>query len=252
MGVWDQPNFDIQLPNKRAYSFKKSHNSLHYYITNHLSWEKTDAVVDLGANDSTLASKIISKVKKITIVDIRKPRGKKNVKSLRLDLNQDFDKNLGNKSFNKVIALDIIEHLNNPESAIKKINNILKTGGTLYASTANIGYFIMRITHLIGWFNYGKRGILDMTHQRLFTVNSFKKLLQDNGFVLKKVVGFGPPIADQISHRGIWKAIDLISGFLAKQYSSLFSFNFLIIAEKKPAFKDIYQQTLLSQKISLV
>ena len=252
MGVWYQPNFDIQLPNKRVYSFKKSHNSLHYYITNHLSWEKTDAVVDLGANDSTLASKIISKVKKITIVDIRKPRGKKNVKSLRLDLNQDFDKNLGNKSFNKVIALDIIEHLNNPESAIKKINNILKSGGTLYASTANIGYFIMRITHLIGWFNYGKRGILDMTHQRLFTVNSFKKLLQDNGFVLKKVVGFGPPIADQISHRGIWKAIDLISGFLAKQYSSLFSFNFLIIAEKKPAFKDIYQQTLLSQKISLV
>jgi 2-polyprenyl-3-methyl-5-hydroxy-6-metoxy-1,4-benzoquinol methylase len=250
MGVLYQPNFDIQLPKERVYSFKKSHNSLHYYIINHLPWKKADVVVDLGANDGILASKIISKVKKITVVDIQKPWEKKNITSLRLDLNQDFDKSLGNKSFNKVIALDIIEHLNNPEAAIKKINNILKPGGTLYASTANIGYFIMRITHLIGWFNYGKRGILDMTHQRLFTVNSFKKLLQDNGFILKKIVGFGPPVADQISRRGVWKLIDVISGLLAKQYPPLFSFNFLIIAEKKTAFEDIYQQTFLSQKIS--
>jgi 2-polyprenyl-3-methyl-5-hydroxy-6-metoxy-1,4-benzoquinol methylase len=250
MGIWYQPNFDIQQPRARVYNFKKSHNSLHSYIINHLPWEKSDMVVDLGANDGILTSKIAPKVKQITAVDLIPPKTIKNVKSLGLDLNQDFNKSLGNKSFNKVIALDIIEHLNNPEEAIKKINNILKNGGTLYASTANIGYFIMRITHLIGWFNYGKRGILDMTHQRLFTVNSFKKLLQDNGFILKKVVGFGPPIADQISHQGIWKAIDLISGLLARQYPPLFSFNFLIVAEKKTAFEDIYQQTFLSQKIS--
>ncbi len=250
MGLWYQPNFDIQQPRERVYSFKKSQNSLHFYIINHLPWKKSDMVIDLGASDGILASKIAPKVKQITAVDLIPPKTIKNVTSLGLDLNQDFDKSLGNKSFNKVIALDIIEHLNNPEAAIKKINNILKSGGTLYASTANIGYFIMRITHLIGWFNYGKRGILDMTHQRLFTVNSFKKLLQDNGFILKKVVGFGPPVADQISHRGIWKLFDVISGFLAKQYPPLFSFNFLIIAEKKTAFEDIYQQTLLSQKIS--
>ena len=244
IGVWYQPNFDIQLPRERVYSFKKSPNSLHYYIINHLPWKKTDTVVDLGANDGTLAFKLSPRVKKITVVDTIKPKAMKNIRSLELDLNNEFDKALGEKSFNKVIALDVIEHLNNSENAIKKINNILKTGGTLYASTANIGYFIMRITHLIGWFNYGKRGILDMTHQRLFTVNSFKKLLKDNGFILKKIVGFGPPIADQISHRGAWKLIDLISGWLAKQYPPLFSFNFLVIAKKKTAFEDIYQQTL--------
>lgn len=252
MGIWYQPNFDVQLPKVRVYSFKKSQNSLHSYIINHLPWKKSDVVVDLGANDGILTSKIAPKVKKITAVDINPPKTIKNVKGIKLNLNQDFDKSLGNKSFNKVIALDIIEHLNNPEAAIKKINNLLETNGILYASTANIGYFIMRITHLIGWFNYGKRGILDMTHQRLFTVNSFKKLLTDNGFILKKTVGFGPPINDQISHKGIWKLIDQISGFLAKQYPSIFSFNFLIIAGKKTAFEDIYQQTLLSRKTSSV
>lgn len=244
IGVWYQPNFDIQLPRERVYSFKKSQNSLHSYIINHLPWKKSDSVIDLGANDGVLDTKISSKVKQIIAVDINPPKTIKNVKGVKLDLNQDFDKSLGSKSYNKVIALDIIEHLSNPEAAIKKINNLLETNGTLYASTANIGYFIMRITHLIGWFNYGKRGILDMTHQRLFTVNSFKKLLTDNGFILKKTVGFGPPVSDQISHKGIWKLIDQISGFLAKQYPSLFSFNFLIIAEKKTAFEDIYQQTI--------
>jgi len=248
MGLWYQPNFDIQLPKERVYSFKKNKNTLHYHILNNLSWKKSDQVVDLGANDGILDSKLAVKVKLITAVDIKKPKVMKNVKSLKVDLNTEFDQILGEKSFNKVIALDIIEHLNNPEAAIKKINNLLKTDGDLYASTANIGYFIMRITHLIGWFNYGKRGILDMTHQRLFTVNSFKKLLTDNGFIFKEVIGFGPPIADQISDRGVYKLIDSVSGFLAKLYPSLFSFNFLVIAEKKTAFEDIYQQTLLSQK----
>lgn len=248
MGIWYQPNFDINSPKMRIYDFKKSQNSLHYYIINHLLWKKTDEVVDLGANDGTVASKLASKVKKITAVDIKKPKAKKNVKNLKLDLNKDFNTALGNKSFNKVIALDMIEHLNNPEKSIKNINHLLKTDGTLYASTANIAYFVMRITHLIGWFNYGKKGILDMTHQRLFTVNSFKKLLTDNGFIITKVIGFGPPIADQINQRGIYKLFDVISGILAKFYPPLFSFNFLIIAQKKTSFEDIYQQTIRSRK----
>ena len=34
---------------------------------------------------------------------------------------------------------------------------------------------------LFGQFNYGKRGILDMTHTRLFTFRSFRRLLEEAG-----------------------------------------------------------------------
>ena len=248
VGLWYQPNFDIPSPHQRIYAFKKHRNTLHTFVFNSLPWKKSDRVVDLGANDGQLASKLSGKVKQVTAVDIQPSTTKGKVHSLCLDLNGDFDLTLGEKAFNRVVALDLIEHLNNPEATVAKINRLLPTGGRLYASTANIAYWVMRLTHLIGWFNYGKRGILDMTHQRLFTVNSFKKVLTDNGFVVKSVVGFGPPIADEISNRGIFKWLDEVSAYLAKLYPPLFSFNFLIVAEKKTPFADIYQKTVLSQR----
>ena len=38
---------------------------------------------------------------------------------------------------------------------------------------------------LFGQFNYGKAGILDRTHTRLFTFRSLRQLLVDAGFRIK-------------------------------------------------------------------
>ena len=43
----------------------------------------------------------------------------------------------------------------------------------LIASTGNVAYILLRLALVLGMFNYGKKGILDLTHQRLFTVRSF-------------------------------------------------------------------------------
>jgi 2-polyprenyl-3-methyl-5-hydroxy-6-metoxy-1,4-benzoquinol methylase len=244
IGIFYQPNFDIESEtNERNYDLKISKNTLHYFIE-HLPWKKTDSVADIGANDGRLSANIAPKVNSIVAVDIKKPIEKEEVRAIEIDLNSEFDKILGENKFNKVIALDIIEHLNNPEESLIRLNRILKNGGTLYASTANVAYLIMRFTLLVGWFNYGKRGILDKTHHRLFTVNSFKRLIKNNRFKIQKIIGFGPPIADQISDKGIFGLIDRIAGFFARLYPPLFSFNFLIIARKKPSFDKIYSLTL--------
>ena len=41
-------------------------------------------------------------------------------------------------------------------------------------------------------FHYGRRGILDLTHTRLFTVSSFRRLLRNAGFRIDSVRCFGP------------------------------------------------------------
>lgn len=247
MGIFYQPSFDISNLEERNYDLKNNPNTLHHYIAN-LPWKEKDFVADIGANDGRLSAIIASKVNGIVAVDVKKPQESKNVSTAELDLNENFDVILGKNKFDKVVALDIIEHLNNPEEAIRKINNILKNGGILYASTANIAYIIMRFTLLIGWFNYGKRGILDKTHHRLFTVNSFKRLLKNGGFKIGKIIGFGPPIADQISNKGILGMLDKFAGFTAKLYPSLFSFNYLIIAKKKMPFEEIYRLTVADEQ----
>jgi len=248
VGLFYQPSLDIKTPSLRNYSEKKHGNTLHAFIQN-LHWKDSDIVADLGGNDGTLSDAIARKTHSVTAVDIEKPHASlPNTHNIAFDLNQDFTLTLGKKKYNRVLALDIIEHLSDPETSIERIHTIMKDGGILCASTANIAYILMRLTHFVGWFNYGKRGILDKTHHRLFTVYSFKHLLKTNGFRIRKVIGFGPPLADQISNTGLIAFIDTLSGKLARLVPSLFAFNFLIIAEKETAFDDIYTATLSRSK----
>ena len=101
----------------------------------------------------------------------------------------------------------------------------------------------MRLSLLLGQFNYGKRGILDLTHTRLFTISSFKKLLVDGGFVIKELQGFGPPIQDMISESWPLRAADTTSGKVARIWPGLFAFNFLVVAQKADELEDIYART---------
>ncbi len=123
---------------------------------------------------------------------------------------------------------------------------ILKPGGTLYASTGNIAYLVMRLSLVLGQFNYGKRGILDLTHTRLFTIYSFKKLLANAGFVIKEVKGFGPPIRDMVGESTALRAADTTSARLARIWPRLFAFSFLVVAQKADELDDIYERTAAS------
>ena len=46
---------------------------------------------------------------------------------------------------------------------------------------------------LLGQFNYGKHGILDMTHTRLFTFYSLRELLEQRGFQVLEIRGIPAP-----------------------------------------------------------
>jgi len=146
-----------------------------------------------------------------------------------------------------VIALDSIEHLEDPHESMRKIFNILKLRGYLYASTANIGYFIARVGLFFGQFNYGKRGILDLTHKKLFTIYSFKKFAQAKWLRDQRIEIFRPPITDMVSKSPFFKLLEDISTFLAGAWPSLFAYNFLVVAQRMDDIKDIFEQTLGSR-----
>ena len=150
-------------------------------------------VADLGSSRGVLSAQLAEKVAHVTSADVERPPDAGAAEAIELDLDGDFDRVLGRHQYDCVLVLDVLEHLKRPEEGVRKIAEILKPGGTLYASTGNIAFLVMRLSLFLGQFNYGKRGILDLTHTRLFTIYSFKKLLTNGGFVIKEVHGFGPP-----------------------------------------------------------
>lgn len=245
-GFFFQPNYESTRENVRNYQMKEAETSLHAYILRR-PWKSGQTVIDLGANDGHLSQKIAERGPAVAAVDTMLPEKIPLISPYRFDLNNDFPSLLDGKTFDVALALDVIEHLHSPEIATERIYRTLRPNGTLFASTANISYFIMRLTHLLGWFNYGKRGILDRTHHRLFTISSFRRLLENSGFKVLYIKGFGPPIRDAFGNSFFARLADSLSAFLAKEFPSLFAFNFLIVAKKIPTTEDKTLLTMASK-----
>jgi len=246
MGLLYNRLLDFHLFETENYFFKKARNSLHQYVVR-WGYRPDERVLDLGAAGGYISAEIARRVREVVAVDARPPRRAGAATCLALDLNGEFDKVLGRSRFDTVLALDVIEHLDQPELAAQRIARVLKPGGRVLASTANIAYLPMRLMLLCGVFNYGKRGILDATHKRLFTIWTFKDLFKTYGFRIEKVRGFGPPIRDLISSRGAFALLDSLLGWLARWLPRLFAYNFLLVARRLPLLEEVYAETITSR-----
>jgi glycosyltransferase involved in cell wall biosynthesis len=242
-GLYYEPKFDFGTFEDSGYRVKEAPNTLHHDILSR-DWPRDWQVADLGSSRGVLSAKLAEKVAHVTSADVERPPDAGAAEALALDLNGDFDRELGHRRYDAVLALDVIEHLERPEEGVRKLGAILKPGGTLYASTGNIAFLVMRLSLALGQFNYGKRGILDLTHTRLFTIYSFRKLLANGGFVIKEIRGFGPPIRDMVGESTPLRAADATAGTLARLWPRMFAFSFLVVAEKADELEDIYERTL--------
>ena len=76
---------------------------------------------------------------------------------------------------------------------------------------------------LFGFFNYGKRGILDKTHKRLFTFSTLKSLLVQNDFKITKSYGIPAPFPLAVGENFLSKILININTFLIKISKNLYS-----------------------------
>ena len=60
-------------------------------------------------------------------------------------------------------------------------------------TSGNIGFIVTRLMLLLGSFNYGARGVLDLTHTRLFTFGTLKRLFEQAGYRIEEVQGIPAP-----------------------------------------------------------
>jgi 2-polyprenyl-3-methyl-5-hydroxy-6-metoxy-1,4-benzoquinol methylase len=89
----------------------------------------------------------------------------------------EVEKVLKDRKFDLIVLADILEHVYDPFSTLSIYKPYLKPGGKFLISIPNIGVWYFRLSILFGQFNYSDSGILDRTHIRFFTLESFRKLL---------------------------------------------------------------------------
>jgi len=95
------------------------------------------------------------------------------------------------RSFDCVFFLDVVEHLPQPEAALKEIKRVMKTTGKLFLITPNAFYGRL----------FGDKGEIDPTHVHEFGWWELKKILQKNGFKIIQAQASGLPLVNRLSHR---------------------------------------------------
>ena len=227
-GLFYDRKFDCKIENEKIYMNKEKFYSTHSEILKLVN--NNSNVLDIGCNEGYIGSLLKTK-KNCFVTGIDK---KDNISNLNLDKFISHDLNTGPpkidyKDFDYIILLDVIEHLTNPESFIDQLKNYLSNNEKvkIIISTPNIAFIVIRIMLLIGKFNYGKRGILDKTHARLFTFSTLKYLLLQSGFSIISTKGIPAPYPLAVGNNFFSKLLLKINLLFIKVSKSIFSYQIM-------------------------
>jgi glycosyltransferase involved in cell wall biosynthesis len=164
---------------------------------------------------------------------------------IRHDLNAGIpDVNIS--EYDYVLLLDVIEHLTSPELFFDRLRDAMKhcTETKLIITTPNVGFFIIRLMLLLGQFNYGKRGILDITHTRLLTFSSLRQLLEQRGFQIVRFRGIPAPYPVALGHNPLSRFLVAANNACLRLLPSLFSYQILVVAASRPSLELLLQRAI--------
>ncbi len=230
-GLWQQRRLDPSVRTASPYRSKLGFVSPHSLAI--AAVEEGAHVIDLGAGPGDVATALVAKGCEVTVVDMEEPEvpvGGIEVIVANLNDSLTFD----TKGKDTILMLDVIEHLADPEDFLDRLRaQFDHAPKTLILSTPNVAFAIQRVALLFGQFNYGRTGILDRTHTRLFTFRTLKHLLRDAGFRVKVVRGVPAPFP-LVAGGAVGKGLLSLNEIAIRVSKTLFSFQIFVIAESTP------------------
>jgi len=179
---------------------------------------KTDSVLDLGCNNGQHSLKVARKCKKVVGIDYNKiqlqiardsskDKRIKNVKFIFYNLEKKLP--IKDKSFDKVLCLDILEHIVNRKLLLIEIKRVLKPKGITFIAIPNIATSWKRLQKKVGLNYYS-----DPDHKIEYSLENAKKTLNLAGF---KILSLKPVVYDTP-----WAGVfDSIGGLSLKLYSKI-------------------------------
>ena len=234
-GVLYQRRYDPRsdpAADNRHYDLKLGYASSHQYALDAVP--AGAKVADLGAGPEGIARPLVEKGCEVSVVDRDPPlqpdaRVHVHVQDLDAPLAVDLSEN------DHILMLDVLEHLKDPERFLEGLRRQFdERPRRLVLSVPNVAFLPQRLMLLFGQFNYGKAGILDRTHVRLFTFRSAEQILLDAGFRIRSVRGVPAPFPKALGDNVIARAALLGNRALIALSKTLFSYQVFIEADSTP------------------
>jgi methionine biosynthesis protein MetW len=149
--------------------------------------------------------------------------------------------------FDLCTLLDVIEHLENPDYALKEINRVLRMEGYLILMTPNMAAWYNRLLLLLGMpilgidlskevryvYPFGVTQVIS-AHRRLYTLNSLAELLEFHGFRVIDRKGYSQ-IFSKTQIKGFMHLVEVVDKIFAKKAS--LAANICLLAVKRQEVK---------------
>jgi len=211
--------------------------------------ESGASVVDIGSASSYLSEPLQAKGCQVYGVDLFSPTDSHSQNSPAGHASGEFPVELVGKDY--VLLLDVIEHLKNPEAFAEKLYNACAANWNikLIVSTGNVGFIIPRLMHLFGQFNYSKKGILDLTHTRLFTFSSLRRLLQESGFIVLEERGIPAPFPKALGESKLSSFLIAFNQHLIGWWKEMFAYQIFFVVEPKPSLPSLLKDAIEHSRV---
>lgn len=95
-------------------------------------------------------------------------------------------------TFDALILSEVVEHLVDPWTALKRLAIMLKPGAIVLASSPNVANWKILRQLSRGRFDYTERGTMDRTHLRWFTPATYRELFEHCGYAVDRVYPIVP------------------------------------------------------------
>jgi ubiquinone/menaquinone biosynthesis C-methylase UbiE len=127
-----------------------AHQAIHDTVVRILDRQPRGALLDVPAGEGALASQLIAAGFDVHCCDLYPEIFRlQGVEIYRGDLNQDLP--FGDQSFKYITCLEGLEHIENPQQAIREFARLLQTGGQVIVSVPNI----LNVEERLKWLLYG-------------------------------------------------------------------------------------------------
>ena len=234
LGVLYDRKFDIEGPGNLHYGLKLGYRSSHT-----MALEAVRAgvrVLDIGCGSGRFARELVKKGCRVVGLDKFLPAEPDAFENFRV-WHEAEPLDLDLRDFEYVLVLDVIEHLKEPERFLDGLRDAARSPRRepkFIVTTGNVAFGIVRLQLLFGNFNYGKRGILDLTHTRLYTFRTLRLLFEQCGFRVESVTGVPAPFPEALGLNRLSRFLVWLNDALIRVSRGLFSYQIFMVVTPTP------------------
>lgn len=95
--------------------------------------------------------------------------------------------------FDAVLMSEVLEHLVDPWSLVKRVTAKLKPGAVVLASSPNVAQIAVLRGLLADRWDLTDDGVMDRTHLRWFTHGTYRRMFEDAGIRIEQTYAMAPP-----------------------------------------------------------